>query len=245
MAADEPGMKRALDKLRLRDILTAEEEEVFRGSVAEIRELPAGRLLVRSGTTLSHSTLLLDGIAARFKDLADGQRQIMELHIGGDFLDLHGFLLKELDHNVGAITPVRFGIVPHEAIRRITDQHPHLARMLWFSTLLDAAIHRERILSIGRRSASARLAHLFCEMSVRMEIVGLGERDLYPLPLTQGDLADASGLTSVHVNRMLKKLRDQELMTFRNGEVVIHDWEQLQRTAEFDPTYLHLDRRPR
>jgi CRP-like cAMP-binding protein len=245
MQADEPGLKRALDKLRIRDILSAEEEAVFCGSIEEIRELPAGKPVVKAGVTLSHSTLLLDGIAARYKDLADGQRQIMELHIGGDFLDLHGFLLKELDHNVGAITPVRVAVVPHEAIRRITEDHPHLARMLWFSTLLDASIHRERILSVGRRSASSRLAHLFCELAVRMETVGLAERDRYWFPLTQGDLADASGLTSVHVNRMLKKLRDEGLTTFRNGEVVIHDWEGLQRAAEFDPTYLHLDRRPR
>jgi CRP-like cAMP-binding protein len=232
-------------KLRVRDVVTEEEENVLRASVSEIQEHPAGRTLVRTGTTVSVSTLLVDGIVCRYKDLADGQRQIMELHIGGDFVDLHGFLLKQLDHNVGAMTPVRIALVPHDALRGITETHPHLGRMLWFSTLLDAAIHREKILSIGRRTAIARIAHIFCELHVRLRMVGLGSDTGFALPLTQADLADVTGLTSVHVNRMLKKLRDDNLLTFRGGQVTIDDWERLQRVAEFDPTYLHLERRPR
>jgi CRP-like cAMP-binding protein len=232
-------------KLRARDLVSAEEEEVLRASVSEVREHPGGRTIVRTGTTLSASTLLVEGIVCRYKDLADGQRQIMELHVAGDFVDLHGFLLKQLDHNVGAMTPVRVATVPHDALRGITETHPHLGRMLWFSTLLDAAIHREKILSIGRRSALARIAHIFCELLVRLRMVGLASDTGYSLPLTQADLADVTGLTSVHVNRMLKKLRDDNLLTFRGGNVTIGDWERLQRVAEFDPTYLHLERRPR
>ena len=117
--------------------------------------------------------------------------------------------------------------------------------MLWFSTLLDSAVHREKILSIGRRDALARIAHLLCELYVRLEVVGLAADYRYKLALTQGDLADASGLTSVHVNRMLKTLRDEDLLTFRGNEVVIHNWEKLTRRAEWDPGYLHLDNRPR
>ncbi|HEX6377056.1 MAG TPA: Crp/Fnr family transcriptional regulator [Allosphingosinicella sp.] len=232
-------------KLRVRDVVSREEEEVLRASIAEIREHPAGRPIVRSGTTLSASTLLLDGIVCRYKDLADGQRQIMELHVAGDFVDLHGFLLKRIDHNVGPLTPVRIALVPHDALRGITETHPHLGRMLWFSTLLDASIHREKILSIGRRTAIARIAHIFCELLVRLRIIGLADETGYALPITQADLADATGLTSVHVNRMLKKLRDDRLLTFRGGRVTIDDWESLQRVAEFDSTYLHLERRPR
>jgi CRP-like cAMP-binding protein len=232
-------------KLRARDVVGEEEEEVLRASVGELREHQAGRALVRSGTTLNASTLLIEGIVCRYKDLADGQRQIMELHVAGDFVDLHGFLLKRLDHNVGAMTPVKVAMFPHDALRGITETHPHLGRMLWFSTLLDAAIHREKILSIGRRSALARIAHIFCELAVRLRMVGLGSETGYDLPLTQADLADVTGLTSVHVNRMLKKLRDDNLLTFRGGTVTIDDWDGLQRIAEFDPTYLHLERRPR
>jgi CRP-like cAMP-binding protein len=232
-------------KLRARDVVTDEEEEVLRASVAEIHEYPAGRTIVRTGTTLSASTLLVDGIVCRYRDLADGQRQIMELHVAGDFVDLHGFLLKRLDHNIGSMTPIRVASVPHDALRGITETHPHLGRLLWFSTLLDAAIHREKILSIGRRSALARIAHIFCELRLRLGMVGLASESGYALPLTQADLADVTGLTSVHVNRMLKKLRDDNLLTFRAGMVTIGDWERLQRIAEFDPTYLHLERRPR
>lgn len=242
---DATGMKRLLLKLRARDLVSDEEEQVLRASVAEVKEIPANRAIVKAGVTLSNCTLLIDGLIARYKDLADGQRQIMELHVPGDFLDLHSFLLKRLEHHVGSLTPVRIAVVPHDAIRQITEDHPHLARMLWFSTLLDAAIHREHILSVGRRTALARIAHLICELQVRLEVVGLCEDMRFPLPLTQADIADATGLTSVHVNRMLKRLRDEELVVFRGGEVIIQDWERLQRVAEFSPDYLYLDRRPR
>ena len=244
-AGDETGMDRLLMKLRARDLVGPDEERVLRSSVSEVKTLPASRTIVRAGVTLSNSTLLIEGIIARYKDLADGQRQIMELHVPGDFLDLHGFLLKRLEHNVGSLTPVRVALVPHEALRKITEGYPHLARMLWFSTLLDAAIHREHILSVGRRTAAARIAHLICELHVRLELVGLAHDNRFALPLTQVDIADATGLTSVHVNRMLKRLRDEELLTFRGGEVVIQDWDRLQRVAEFTPDYLYLERRPR
>jgi CRP-like cAMP-binding protein len=241
----EAALASLLRKLRARDILGEEEAQVLRDSLSEIREIPAGKVVVQAGVALSECTLLFDGFICRYRDLADGQRQIMELHVPGDFVDLHSFLLKRLEHNVGSMTAVKIAIVPHERVREITESQPHLARMLWFSTLLDAAIHREKILSVGRRSAVARIAHLLCELYVRLEIVGLASGVGYALPLTQSDLADATGLTSVHVNRMLKKLRDEELVTFRNSQVVIHDLDRLQRVAEFDPAYLYLERRPR
>lgn len=244
-AGREDALQRLLMKLRARDVVTEEEEAVLRGAVAEIKEVPASKVIVKAGVTLSNCTLLIDGFICRYKDLADGQRQIMELHVPGDFLDLHSFLLKRLEHNVGSLTSVRIALVPHDRIREITERYPHLARMLWFSTLLDAAIHRERILSVGRRSALSRIAHMVCELNVRLELVGLAENGRYALPLTQSDLADATGLTPVHVNRMLRQLRDEGLLTFRGGEVVIHEWDRLQRVAEFNSAYLFLERRPR
>ena len=241
----EAALAPLLLKLRARDVIAPAEEAALRDSLSEIREVADGKVIVRAMTTLSHSTLLVQGLMCRYKDLSDGQRQITELHVAGDFVDLHGFLLKQVEHNVGSMTPVRIALFPHDALRRITETQPHLARMLWFSTLLDAAIHREKILSIGRRSALARIAHILCELYMRLELVGLASDRRYDLPLTQGDLADVTGLTSVHVNRMLKRLRDDDLLSFRGGEVVIHDWEGLQRTAEFDPAYLYMERRPR
>ena len=236
---------RLVRKLRVRDLLSDEEERALAASVSEVRTFGPGETLVRAGVAVSECNLLVEGMVCRYKDLADGQRQILELHVPGDFVDLHSFLLKRLEHNIGSLTPVRIAFVPHEAMKRVTEEHPHLARMLWFSTLLDAAIHREWILSMGRRTALARIAHILCELFVRMQVVGLATERGYSLPLTQADLADATGLTPVHVNRMLKKLRDDDLLTFRGGDVAIHDWERLQRTAEFSPAYLFLERRPR
>lgn len=232
-------------KLRARDTVSDEEAAALRDLIAELRDVAAGRTIVRSGIPLHESILLVEGFACRYKDLADGQRQIMEVHVAGDFVDLHSFLLKRLEHNVGALTDVRLATVPHDRLREITENYPHLARMLWFSTLLDAALHRERILSVGRRSALGRISHLLCELYVRLELVGLASGNRFNLPLTQADLADANGLTAVHVNRMLKKLRDTGLLTYRGGEVVIHDWDGLQRVAEFNPSYLFLERQPR
>ena len=252
MAADPSGTPEEqspvdllLLKLRARDCLSEEEARILRDSVSEVREIPAGKVIVRAGDTLNESNLLVEGLVTRYKDLADGQRQIMEVHIAGDFVDAHAFLLKRLEHDVGSLTPVRLAIFSHDRLREITEEHPHLTRMLWFSTLTDASIHREHILSVGRRSALARVAHLLCELNVRMEVVRLAGDGRFELPMTQADIADVTGLTSVHVNRMLKSLRDQQLLTFRGGEVVIHDWNKLQKVAEFSADYLYLERRPR
>ncbi len=236
------GVQELVAKLRARDDISRAEEQVLHGAVSEIRHFHPGRTLVRAGALLNESMLVVDGIISRHKDLANGERQIQELHVAGDFTDLHGFLLKRLDHNIGAITRATMAIVPHDNLRRISEEHPHLTRMLWFSTMLDAAIQRETILSVGRRSAVARIGHLMCELSLRLKLVGLSDGTRFMLPMTQLDLADATGLTSVHVNRMLRQLREQELMTFRSGEVVIHDWERLAKVAEFDPVYLHIER---
>ena len=245
MAADQDPVQRLLLKLRARDDVSDREEQVLRGAVSAIEDFPAGRTVVRAGAPLSHSMLVVDGLVARFKDLSDGQRQIQEIHLAGDFTDLHGFILKRLDHNVGTLTRTRMAMVPHDRLKRITEDEPHLARLLWFSTLIDSAIQREKILSVGRRAALSRLAHLLCEIRIRLELVGLGEDGSFALPLTQLDLGDASGLTSVHVNRMLKQLRDDRLVTYRGGRVTIHDWPRLQQIAEFDAAYLYLDKRAR
>lgn len=249
MAADptqtEDPVDALLAKLRGRDEVDAREEEVLRGAVSEIREFGGGRTMIRAGTPLNESHLLIDGFVSRYKDLAEGARQIMEIHVVGDFVDLHGFLLKRLEHNIGALTRARIAVFPHDNLRRITETEPHLARMLWFSTLLDASIQREKILSVGRRAAIARVAHLLCELYVRLASVNLAADGEFDLPITQADLADATGLTSVHVNRMLKRLRDEGLLTFRNARVVIQDWARLQQVGEFSSDYLYLEHRPR
>jgi CRP-like cAMP-binding protein len=234
-----------LMKLRARDEIGEEEEEAVRATVSEIIEIPADRHLVRAYEPVESSNVLISGIACRYKDLRDGSRQITELHVAGDYADLHSFTLKYLDHDVLALTDCRFAVVPHERLREVTQQFPHLTRIYWFSTNLDAAVHREWEVSLGRRSAQAALAHLFCEMEVRLGIVGLAADGKYRLPITQTDLAECLGLTSVHVNRTLQELRASGLLKFRGGEVTIPDLARLRTVAEFDPGYLYLDKRPR
>jgi CRP-like cAMP-binding protein len=238
-------IERHIAKLRSRDELSAEEEAAIRGAVSEIRDYPADQTFIRAGVDLNHSTILLDGLMARHKDLREGQRQITELHVGGDFADLHSFTLKRLDHHVMTLTPCRVALVPHENLRTITERFPHLTRVYWFATNLDAAIHREWELSLGRRSAIARLAHLFCELHVRLGLVGLADGLEYDLSLTQAELSECLGLTSVHINRTLKDLREGGLVEFRGSRVSIADLAGLRRLAEFDPAYLYLEKRPR
>lgn len=232
-------------KLRARNHVSPEEEEAIRSAISETKICRADWSIARPGQELGHSTLLLDGIACRYKDLSSGERQITELHVAGDFMDLHSFTLKRLDHHVMTLTPCTIALVPHENLTAITEQHPHLARLYWFETNLDAAIHREWTVSLGRRTAIARMAHLFCEMQVRLSIAGLAEDETYEFPLTQTDLAECLGLTAVHVNRTLKELRERELVEWKSRNLRILNRPGLERVAEFNPNYLYLERRPR
>ena len=234
-------IEKHLMRLRARDSVSAEEEKAVRDAISETRRVPAKTTIIHAGQLLSTSTLLLDGLMCRYKDLRNGQRQITELHVAGDFVDLHSFSLKRLDHNIMALTPCQIALVPHRALNVITERHPHLARLYWFSTNLDAAVHREWMLSLGRRSALSKVAHLFCELHVRLGLVGLTDNAGYDLALTQIDLAECVGMTPVHVNRLLRDLREQGAVEFGKGRVTIGDLTLLRRIAEFDPAYLYLE----
>ena len=234
-----------LMKLRARVDIDAEEEAVLRALPSETRTVMAKATIIRAGDLLSHSTLLLEGLMCRYKDLSDGQRQITELHLAGDFVDLHSFTLKRLDHNIMAMSQCRIALVPHDRLKRLTEEQPHLARVYWFTTNLDAAIHREWELSLGRRTALSRIAHLFCELHARLGLVGLSDDTGYDFPITQIDLAEASGLTPVHVNRVLRELREERAVEFRSGRVRINDLPKLKAIAGFDPGFLYLERQAR
>jgi CRP-like cAMP-binding protein len=238
-------IERQLMKLRARDDISQQEENAIRSAVSEYRDYRADITIIRRGEPMTYSTLLLDGLLCRYKDMLDGQRQITELHVAGDFADLHSFTLKRLDHSVKTMTPCKVAIVPHENLRVISEDFPHLTRVFWFSTNLDGAIHREWEVSLGRRRALLRVAHLFCELQVRLAIVGLADERGYDLDVTQEELGECLGLTSVHINRTLKELRDLKVVEFRNKRVTIGDLRELQALGEFDPEYLYLERRPR
>jgi len=233
-----------LKKLRRRAELGPEEELAIRNAVTETREIRADQILVRSGQLLTESMLLLRGWLARSKGLSGGERQFTELHVPGDFPDLHGFTLKRLDHDVLALSDCTIGVVPHERLRDITERHPRLARIYWMSTNVDAAIHREWALSLGRRSAIARMAHLFCELYERLDMVGATQGDSYEFPLTQRELAECLGLTVVHANRTVQEIRRRNLIGLANRRLTILDRDRLKGLAEFDPSYLYLEWRP-
>lgn len=234
-------IERHLLKLRLRDTIGVEEEAALRGTIVDTIVHPAGRTIVRAGEELNYSTLLLDGLLGRYKDLKNGQRQITHVHVPGDFADLHSFTLKRLDHALLALSPCTIARASHTRIRQITETLPHLTRVMWYSTNVDAAIHREWEVSLGRRSAIQRAAHLFCELYVRLGVVGLAEADGYRLALSQAEMAECLGLTPVHVNRVLRELRERGLVEFRAGRVTFQDLPGLKRLAEFDPGYLYLE----
>lgn len=232
-----------LKKLRQRAEISAEEERAIRGLVSETRTVRPDQIIVRAEQELTQSVLLLSGWMARSKDLSGGQRQMTELHVSGDFADLHAFTLKRLDHDVLTLSECQIAIVPHERIQAVTERFPRLGRIYWFSTNVDAAIHREWALSLGQRSALARAAHLFCELYLRLEVVGLTSGDSYDFPLTQRELAECLGLTVVHANRTLQELRRRGLIELANRQLTILDREGLVAVAEFDPSYLYLEKR--
>lgn len=245
MEGSAPVAASLIRRLEARDDLSEEERRTVEEMFTEVRLVPAGDDIVRDGDRPTHSTLIVGGLAARYKVLKEGARQITALHLPGDFVDLHSFLLKEMDHGVGAISQCRVATVPHETLSRLSVSHPHLTRMFWLLTLLDGALHREWLVAMGRRPAVGQLAHLLCELKLRLSVVSDGDQDSYVMPVTQVDLSDILGLSSVHVNRVLQELRAANLITWKAANVSILDWEGLKRLAEFDDRYLHLIREPR
>ena len=228
-------------KFERRASLSDADREALLGLPFRMTRAEPGRYLVREGAIADPSILITSGLAYRHKISADGSRQIVSIHIPGDFVDLEGSLLKVADHNVQALTRCDLAIVPRTAIREMLLAHPQVAFAMWIDTLIDASIFREWIMNIGRRDARERLAHIFCEFALRLETAGMGSTTGYELPMTQEQLADASGLTAVHVNRTLKAMDAEGLIKRERRFILIPDWEKLRSVAGFSELYLHLD----
>lgn len=195
--------------------------------------------LIREGDDPHSVFLLIEGWAFRYKVLPDGKRQIVAFLLPGDLCDVHIFILDQMDHGIAMLSPGKVVRIPRETILRVIDERPAISRALWWATLVDEAVLREWLVNIGGRNAYARTAHLLCELYVRMENVSLVSGQAMHMPLTQTDLAEALGLTAVHVNRMLKRLRSDGLVSFKSREFIIHDIEKLKASAGFHPGYLH------
>ena len=219
--------------------LSDEDREALWDLCSDVREVPARRHILSDGERPDHVHIILGGWAARYKVLRDGARQITAFLIPGDFCDLHVTILREMDHGILALTPATVAYIPHQAMQDLPLNRPALARALWWATLVDESVLRAWIVNIGRRDAYEGIAHLLCELHARMRNVGLVQDGTFSLPLTQEEIADALGLTPVHVNRVLQRLRKQGLITLEARRLTLVDPEALRDAAGFDPSYLH------
>lgn len=229
-------------KLESFEPLQRDEREWLQDLTRHARDVDADQDLISEGDKPEDVHLVLEGFAVRYKMTTEGQRHIFAYMIAGDFCDLHVALLKRMDHSIRTVRPSRIVKISPSTIIEITEKRPAIARALWLCSLVDEATLREWLVNIGQRTAPQRIAHLFCEMHVRLKAVGLTSNGSFELPLTQEELGDTMGLSSVHVNRSLRELRAAELVTMRNGQIVISDVERLKVYSGFDPSYLHLER---
>ena len=186
--------------------------------------------------------VILTGLAMRYKLLPDGERQIMAFLIPGDLCDAEVFVLDKMDHSVGAITATTTAVIPAETMRTLLREVSPMSEALWWGTMTDLAVLRERLVDIGRRDARERVAHLIFEMLVRYRTIGTTDDDVMPWPITQDELADATGLTTVHINRTLRQLREDGLIDVNRREMTVLDPDRLRQISGFNPNYLHLIR---
>lgn len=240
-----PKLQPLVRSLALRDELASGERALVEGMTMRRRVLRKGEELVAQNSQPSESCIVLSGFTAREVVLADGKRQITALHIAGDFVDLHAFLLKLMDHSVVALTDCEVAYVPHRELLRVIEQSPHLGRLFWLSTVIDGAIQRAWITSSGRRAATAHLGHLICELYLRLHAVDLARDGSFAFPVAQTELADALGFSLVHVNRTLQELRATGFVRWKGSTVAIVDFDGLAALSQFDPTYLNLVKLPR
>jgi CRP-like cAMP-binding protein len=229
-----------LMKLRHGVALGAEDEDLLRSLSRSSRSVAARCDIMADGSSQPFLPLILEGWACRYRDLQNGKRQITMIFLPGDLCEPFGVVPKAIDHAFGALTNVRYSPVSFSNINKVARSGVRIEEALWWDLLMSTGVEREHIVSLGRRSAAERIGHLFCELQLRLEMIGLGVRDGYDFPLTQADLSDVLGLTSVHVNRSLQQLRKAGLISLGGRRLTIHDLPTLRELSYFDPTYLHL-----
>jgi len=196
--------------------------------------------LVREGDEPRVVRLVLEGWASRYKYLEDGRRQVVGIFLPGDMCDLNVFVLREMDHFIGAITPVTVAQIGREVFEEVTLGHPRLLQALWWESLVSMAIQREWLMNLGSRTAFERITHLMCEIYLRLGAAGRTEGPSCEWPLTQAIIADITGLSTVHVSRTFQAVREEGLVEIRDRVLTIHDLDALMAAALFNPNYLHL-----
>jgi CRP-like cAMP-binding protein len=230
-----------LRKLSYWGNLDAADETALLGLAYRPKKIARHGYVVREREKTTHSCVILSGFAMRHKIVANGARQILAVHMKGDFVDIQNSFLGIADHSVQVLADAEVAFIPHQLVQQIAFARPNVGLAMWSDSLVDASVFREWLANVGRRDAYTRIAHFLCEFSLRLKVAGLGEATDYELPMTQEQIADCVGLTSVHVNRTLKKLEIDKLITRRNSRAVtVGDWNKLADAGDFDSTYLHL-----
>lgn len=233
------ALELVLNKLTRLGTLDVRDRQAIASLRHRVQQVPSGHTLVRQGDIPRECCVLVDGYACRHKSTSSGARQIVSFHIPGDILDVQRLLLPTADHDVEAITPARIAWKAAAELRRLLKDNPRINDALWRDALVDASIFREWVLNVGRRGAQSRIAHMLCEFAARREAAGLGSPERFELPMTQDQIADATGLTVVHVNRSLQALGKAGVIHRKNRHFVIADWKRMREVADFDAAYLH------
>jgi CRP-like cAMP-binding protein len=232
---------RFIRKLESIASLTQDEKQALLSLPMTVKDLPADHDIASLGERPDACCLILDGWACRYKMLPDGERQIMSFHIPGDIPDLQSLYLKTMDHSLATLVPTKVALIQHRDMHDVVRRFEGISTALWRDSLIDAAIFREWMVGIGRRSSHQRIAHQLCEMATKLRAVGLHDGHTYPWPVTQQEVADSLGLTDVHVNRVLRDLRKDGLIAMTRGVFTALDWDRLKELGQFDPGYLHMD----
>lgn len=230
-------------KLRHGANLTDEDCAKLADASARTRRVDKRQDIIQEGDRPEYVQLVLEGFACRYKLLRDGSRQIMALLVPGDFCDIHVAILGEMDHSIATLSACILVEIPRDVVLDLTQNHPRIAHALLWATLVDEAVLREWLVNMNQRDADHRMAHLFCELLVRLQSVGLADEAGFDLPITQQELGDLLGMSNVHVNRTLQTLREAGLIEFRSKRLTIPSVERLNAYAEFKPNYLHLTKR--
>ncbi|MGY3443594.1 MULTISPECIES: Crp/Fnr family transcriptional regulator [unclassified Bradyrhizobium] len=227
-------------KVRLHTALAEEDIVALRSIVSSVKELGPGTSIVQEGSISSHCCVMLSGFSYRAKVSDGGKRQILSFHIAGDMPDLHGMLLKRMDHDLTTLTDARVGFIEHRALRKVIDARPAVAEALWRETLIDAVLFREWIVSLGTRTAAARMAYLVAELRQRLAAIDMVAEDQFRFPVTQAKLAEALGLSTVHVNRVLQSFRSRGILDINGQLVTLRDIEKIVEIGGFNELNLQL-----
>ncbi|HEX8525643.1 Crp/Fnr family transcriptional regulator [Allosphingosinicella sp.] len=239
--ANDSELEPMVRKLEYRANFSAEDRAALLRLPHTVKNAEIHHYVVRERDRASHCCLMLSGFAIRHKIVASGHRQIVAIHMKGEMVDLQNSLLGVADHSVQMLTPGKVAFIPREEIVRIATERPAVAMAMWADTLVDASIFREWIANVGRRDARTRVAHLLCEFGLRLKHAELAEETRYEMPMTQEQLADATGLTPVHVNRTLRALEAEGLIERASARAItIGDWKKLAGAGDFDSNYLHM-----